>query len=246
MLPYSNRIRHGQFTHDKKNITLSDADNHAIHGALRKCAWRITEQAKHTVTAEYDTHIDGEVNWPWPVRATTSYTLTDNQLISQMTLTNLGSSSMPAGMGWHPYFCRSIDGAAPELRISVDGMYPDTNGDCLPTGAPIPLSKELDFSDSRKLDPTQRIDHCFAGFTSPATLHWPDAGIQIQMLASENCTHLVLYNPDEPYFAVEPVTNANDGFNLSEKGVASGVTILQPEQSLTAHMSLVLDIKCTD
>lgn len=242
MLPYSNRIRDAQFSFDGQNVKLANAENHAIHGALRKLAWRVTAQSASSVTAEYDTRKDGDVNWPWPIHAAITYKLEANQLISTMSLTNHGTTAMPAGMGWHPYFCRTINGGHPELTITADGMYPDTNGDCLPTGAAIPLTPELNFNAARKLDPSQRIDHCLSGFRAPATLHWPSAGIQLEMQASSNCTHLVLYNPDEPYFAVEPVTNANDAFNLAEQGIDAGVVTLSPEETLTAEMQLVLKL----
>lgn len=242
MLPYSNRIRDGKFTHAGQDYQLTDAENHAIHGALRRRAWRVIDQSASHVTAEYDTQADGAVNWPWPIHTSITYTLRGNELISHMSVTNNGTTSMPAGMGWHPYFCRTIAGAEPELIIPVTGMYPDTDGDCLPTGAAIPLSKAIDFQTARPLDPAQRIDHCLAGFQSPATLAWPSAGIRLHMHASANCTHLVLFNPDQPYFAVEPVTNANDAFNLAINGIDAGVCELDPGQTLEAEMRLVLDV----
>ena len=240
MLPYSNRIKDGRFSHAGVDVQLEDSENHAIHGALRKQPWRLTEQTKNSASAEYDSRKDGKINWPWPIQATINYTLTNQTLISQMTLTNLGKDSMPAGMGWHPYFCRTVAGANPRLTIVADAVYPDTKGDCLPTGAAISLPAQLDFSDARDLDPDQRIDHCLAGFTSPATIAWPDAGIEMQMHASKNCTHLVLFNPDAAFFAVEPVTNANDGINLTAKGVDAGIVTLQEGQSLVAEMKLQL------
>lgn len=242
MLPYSNRVRDGEFYYAGQHYQIRDAENHAIHGALRDRAWRVIDQSTNSVTAEYDTRVDGAVNWPWPIHASITYSLDDNVLISQMRLTNYGKSAMPAGMGWHPYFCRTIAGAEPELTIPVTGMYPDKNGDCLPTGAAIALSTEIDFNEARRLDPTKRIDHCLAGFRSPAVLAWPDAGIRIEMHASTNCTHLVLFNPDQPYFAVEPVTNANDAFNLAAKGIDAGVHELDPGQMLDAKMWLVGDL----
>jgi len=240
MLPYSNRIRDAQFTFKNQPINLVGAENHAIHGALRKLPWRVTEQSQTSVTAEYDTREEGNVNWPWPIQAAITYTLNAEQLVSKMSLTNRGKTTMPAGMGWHPYFSRTIAGGHPELTISVDGMYPDTDGDCLPISAAIPLSPEIDFNQTRKLNPEQRIDHCLSGFRSPATLRWPSAGIVLEMHASDNCTHLVLYNPDEPYFAVEPVTNANDAFNLAAKGIDAGVCELEPGATLNAEMRLIL------
>jgi len=247
MLPYSNRIRDGKFTFANQQYQLSDGDTHSIHGALRKLPWRVIEQSTNHASATYDTRIDGEVNWPWPIEAVVSYSLDDNQLISQMSLTNHGSSTMPAGMGWHPYFCRTIAGSEPQLKLAVKGVYPDTDGDCLPTGAAEPLSPAIDFSQNRKIDPNQPIDHCFSGFQSPATITWPAAGIRLQMHASANCSHLILFNPQQPYFAVEPVTNANDAFNLAglpgQSGIDAGVRELKPGQTLEAQMRLVLDCR---
>lgn len=240
MLPYSNRIRDGQFAFAGTKVTLDDAKNHAIHGALRKRAWEVTQQSVNTVSAEYDTQRHGQVNWPWPLHAQINYQLNDTALISEMALTNTGKTAMPAGMGWHPYFCRNIAGATPQLLIPVKGVYPDTNGDCLPTGAPVALPEFLDFNSAKALDSEQRIDHCLSGFQSPATIAWPEAKIKLQIQASNNCQHLVLYNPDASFFAVEPVTNANDGFNLQSNSVDAGVTTLQPGETLKAHMHLVL------
>jgi len=229
-----------QFSHAGVAVNLEHADQHAIHGALRKRPWRITEQTKNSASGEYDSRQDGKINWPWPIQATVNYTLTGQALLSQMTLTNHGTSPMPAGMGWHPYFCRVVAGANPRLTIAVDGVYPDTNGDCLPTGAAVNLPAQLDFSESRDLKPDQRIDHCLAGFKSPATISWPGAGLTVQLHASNNCSHLVLFNPDAPFFAVEPVTNANDGINLAAKGIDAGIITLPAGQTLSAEMKLQL------
>lgn len=240
MLPYSNRIKDGLFSHAGVAVQLEHAEKHAIHGALRKRPWRVTSQTKNRACAQYDSRQDGKVNWPWPIHATITYTLTNDTLISQMTLTNHGSSSMPAGLGWHPYFCRTVAGASPSLQFDTSGVYPDTNGDCLPTGAATSLPTPLDFSKARHLDPDQRMDNCLAGFTAPATIAWPGAGITLQMHTSPNCTHLVLFNPDAPFFALEPVTNANDGANLAAKGIDSGIVTLSAGETLSAQMKLQL------
>ena len=47
---------------------------------------------------------------------------------------------------------------------------------------------------------------------------------------------------DYPYLCVEPVTNANDGFNRAALGVPGhAVTILAPGHSLTGAISIYLD-----
>jgi len=240
LVPYSNRVRDGKFSFEQQSYVLQDAARHAIHGALRNKPWRTLEVSARHVVAEYDTRKDGEVNWPWPMQCQASYALNENELIGQLQLTNHGNSNMPAGLGWHPYFCRYVNGAEPTLELPVSGVYPDSGGDCLPIGAPVNMHSAVDFRSPRRLDETTRIDHCFSGFESPARLAWPNAGVSIELSASENCTHLILFNPDKPYFAVEPVTNANDAFNLESQGVEAGVTVLAPEQTLHATMKIAL------
>jgi len=183
-----------------------------------------------------------QVNWPWPFRALIEQRISSNTLESQITLINQGESAMPAGMGWHPYFVRMVNGSHPTITIPTSGVFPDNDGDCLPVGKPLPLSNDLNFSQGRSLNPGQRIDHCMSGLNGDVVIHWQDGGIKLTMTASENCAFLVLYNPDMPHFAVEPVTNANDAFNLSDRSIPAGTAVLEPGEKLVAKMSLRADV----
>ena len=60
--------------------------------------------------------------------------------------------------------------------------------------------------------------------------------------ASDRCRHLVVYSPPgQPFFAFEPVTNANDGFNLAARDVCdAGVVVLEPGERLIAGFTLTL------
>jgi len=60
------------------------------------------------------------------------------------------------------------------------------------------------------------------------------------MQASSNCTHLVLFNPDKPHFAIEPVTNANDAFNLAERGIDSGMMTIAPGAWASGEFALTV------
>ena len=63
---------------------------------------------------------------------------------------------------------------------------------------------------------------------------YPEA--TIHMVADLLFEHLIFYAPPgQNFFAVEPVTNMNDGFNMYAKGVTgSGVFVLEPGQEQTA------------
>ncbi len=240
MLPYSNRIRDGIFNFEGVEHQLQNAQNHAIHGALRKLTWQVTEQSDTKVCAKFLSIENDSLNWPWPIEASVSYWLDGAFLHSQMTLKNLGRSNMPAGMGWHPYFCREFNGTQPQLKLPVSGVYPDASGDCLPDGPAVDLPHHMNFTTLRQLDPATHIDACFAGLNGPCVLSWPDAGLSLLMQADAECSHLVLFNPDAPYFAVEPVTHANDGFNLEQKGINAGVKVLAPNETLSCSLCIEL------
>ena len=149
-------------------------------------------------------------------------------MISTLYLENLADSPMPAGGGWHPYFVRHIDQADPLLSIPVTGFYPDTDGDCLPTGGPQPLPDELIFTNRNPLPEHQRIDHCFSGLHGPMSITWPDADLTLSLRCSEQMSHAILYNPPETFFALEPVSHANDAINLAQQGIDAGIETLAP------------------
>lgn len=243
MLPYSNRIRNGRFDFQQQTIVLEQSDTHAIHGALRKLPWRIVASDSQSVCCAISSADHPGLNWPWAIDAQITHSISGDSLSSTIELTNRDSHDMPAGFGWHPYFVRQIKGATPVLTLPVSAVFPDASGDCLPDGAAIPLPESLDFRHARALDPDQRIDCCLAGLDGTCVIDWQEAGIRLNIKADDICRYLVLYNPDMPHFAVEPVTNANDAFNLASRGIESGMQVLTPGQTLRATMNLQVEVQ---
>ena len=249
MMPYSNRVRDGRFEFGGATHALPEPERHAIHGVVRKRPWRVVahdavrDGARDGARLEcaFDSTEHDGLGWPWPIRCTIVHELDAGELRATMALTNAGDSPMPAGLGWHPYFAREVDGAAPTLELPVAAVFPDADGDCLPEGAPVALPAALDFRAARALDPARHIDCCLAGLDGPVRLAWPDAGLGLTLHPDAACRYLVLYNPGMPHFAVEPVTNANDGFNLAARGVEAGVRTLGPGETLEATLRLALD-----
>lgn len=240
MLPYSNRIRDGKFNFEGKAIELENGARHAIHGALRKLPWMVENQTDASLHCSYDSTKGPNINWPWPIHATIKYELQNRKLLSVIELTNKGESAMPAGGGWHPYFLNEVLGSNARVQMDVSGIFPDEAGDCLPDGAPVTIPQTHNYTQLRFLEPDQRIDCCLSGFKRHAHIQWTEAGIALAMQASANCEYLVFFNPDAPHFAIEPVTNANDAFNLYEQGIESGVQILAPGETLQMTFSLEL------
>jgi aldose 1-epimerase len=246
LVPYSNRIENGHFTFQGRTYQLANGERHASHGDVRGRPWQVDEQSATAVTCSFDSRAFADVNWPWPFTATLTYALQDKVLASTLSVTNQGESAMPAGLGWHPYYNRALTRAGEPVRwhFAVQSVYPDANDNRIPSGPAQPLAPNQDFATERELTPENFIDACFYGYAGGGTIAWPESGVRLHYRASENCTHLVLFNPAKPYFAAEPVTNANNGVNLLAAGdPTSGIQILEPGETLRAWFEVTVEVQ---
>ncbi len=244
MVPYSNRIENGAFSFQGKNHQLQRTADHAIHGDVRKRPWHIAEHSAQQLCCTFLSHEHQDIDWPWAFEVQASYTLSEHSLHMHLQLHNRSDAPMPAGCGWHPYFSRHLQypGEPVLLQYQVQGAYPDAHGNRMPSGPVQKLTEKQNFLAAKELMPQNFLDTCFYGFHG-GHIAWPESGITLRMVASESCTHLVVYNPaGKPYFAIEPVTNANDGLNLLARGdETSGIAVLKSGEVLEADCTLYLE-----
>ncbi|GMA35870.1 hypothetical protein [Demequina litorisediminis] len=152
---------------------------------------------------------------------------------------NDSHETFPAGFGHHPYFLRSVAGS-PDARLAVqcETAFALTGG--MPDAAPGPLRPAADFRQARELG-HEAVDDCLAGGTGEqaATIEWPGA-VRLDITADPLLAHAVLYIPtDRDYFALEPVSNANDAFTLDAHGIgANGLFLLQPGETRSASFTM--------
>jgi aldose 1-epimerase len=244
LAPYSNRIENGRFTFQGCAYQLAHAERHASHGDVRNRPWQVEQASTALLQCSFDSRTQADVNWPWPFLAQVEYRLTENVLASRLVLTNLGELPMPAGLGWHPYYSRWLThpGEPVHLCFQVQGVYPDANDNRIPSGPPQRLTPQQNFAVEKALLPDNFIDICCYGYNGNGWISWPESGVKLVYRASAACTHLIFYNPAKPYFAVEPVTNANNGVNLLAQGdPTNGIQVLQPEERLEATFDLHLE-----
>ena len=114
----------------------------------------------------------------------------------------------------------------------------------LPTGPPVPVERRVDFRALRPLG-EEFVDDCLTARTPGAQIRivYPASGRAVTFGAGDIFTHAVVYIPtDQPFFAVEPVTNANDAFTLHEQGTPrSGLVVLQPGEGLRGSIWLEVE-----
>jgi aldose 1-epimerase len=237
MAPWSNRVAGASFAFEGKTHALrkSSKDGTAIHGDVRSRPWRVLDRNEERFEAALDTRDFEDFNFPFPLELRHTLELRDARLRVDLTIRNAGTSRAPVGFGFHPYFRRRPTERDRDVIVSLpaDLVYPAER--CIPTGPPVPVSGALDLRGMERLG-QRGLDHCFAGLGGrDIRVIYPESGIELRFRIDPIFTHAIVYAPNRPggepeeFFAVEPVTNANDGFNLRERGYeGSGVKVLEP------------------
>lgn len=240
MLPWCNRLRDARFRFDGREYPLqtSGADGTAVHGATRRLPWHLESAAPmRVVTTFASASFEADaINFPFAFSARAEFRLDGRDFFVTVSLRNDADQPFPAGFGHHPYFVRDRDNQV-RLEITCDQQFELVNA--LASAPPVKLHPELDFRSLRSLG-TRVFDNLLTARAGEiaARIVYPD--VSLTMRADDLFKHVILYAPEgKPFFAVEPMSNANDGFNLYDRGIAeSGVFVLQPGESRTGTFSL--------
>ncbi len=257
MAPWCNRVRDAAFTFAGAQRALRPTSAPGVtpivaqHGDVRARAWTILDRSPISARFAFTSREHERVNFPWAFTALIRYELRDDRLLIDLALRNDDAEPFPAGLGLHPYFVRRLlrDDDAVELRAPCRTRYPIRDG--LPTSpatpAPDPLMDALARGGPLPREPLGAV---FGGFDGSATITWPQSRVRLVMTCSPTLGHLVVFAPHStaggssalPYFAVEPVSNVNDAFNLHAQGHAgTGTLVLQPGQRLEACYAMVVE-----
>jgi aldose 1-epimerase len=229
LTPWSNRIRDAKFPFggQEHQLKATHPDGTAIHGVGRKYPWQVTSVSSDHIRLLFRSSDHDNVNFPFKFASEVEYRLEGRDFVMEMNVSNRDKIAFPAGFGHHPYFVRSKD---VQVQLLCDQQFELV--DSLPSKAPLALTNSLDFRRARPLGETL-IDDLFTARHAGEVygqIQYPAQNIALGLLADEIYQQVVLYAPpNKDFFAVEPVTNANDGFNLSHHGVAGhGVFVLNP------------------
>ena len=232
LAPFSNRVGDGAFEHDGQRYPLRSLSTEhplPIHGVAWKRAWTITEQSPTSLclTLIHRPEGEGVLDWPFAFELEHQIKLDDGGVALQLTLRNIDNRSMPAGLGWHPYFLRHD---ACWLRFDTSAVWRNDTRNLPSQKTPIPT--EWDFSTEAPLQ-EPGLDTCFVGRTGPVTIHWPNEGVELTMHPSEALDHLVVFTPpaEMGFFAVEPVSHANNALSMDDPA-ANGIRTLDPGETM--------------
>jgi aldose 1-epimerase len=247
LAPYSNRIKNNSFIFEGREYQMRpnwSEGSLTIHGDIRDRPLAMT-RSDQALEFWYDARSVNDSNYPFDYTFKTRYSLEDDVFVSHLEVQNVGSTPMPAGLGFHPYFMPSFLGssAAPLLHFQAKSVYL-TDSSRIPDGASQAIPLELDFSKP-KIATARFIDNVYNDWDGVATLAWVGSGYNLRIEGDPIYTHFVVFNGDpDGTVALEPVSHCTDGFNLLAKGIPNtGVKILAPGEVLAGAMRLKLELQ---
>ncbi len=233
LVPYANRIAHGQFTWGGRSVSLAPnfGDHpHCLHGDGWLAPWTAAQAGADLAILDLDRE-GGD--WPWAYSARQTVQADREGVTFELELLNRAESAMPAGLGFHPYFPDRSDA---RLTANVESVWLASE-DGLPTTAAA-ADTFGDWASGAPLRSTALIDHCHAGWAGLAAIVLPRQGLMVRMTASANLGYLHIYSPPgEDFFCVEPVSHRPDALNALDP-IMQGVAALLPGARLRATMRL--------
>ncbi|MGH9214447.1 MAG: aldose 1-epimerase family protein [Acidimicrobiales bacterium] len=154
LVPWPNRVGSGRWEWDGQlqQLALTDPERlNAIHGLAQHLSWQPVDRTESSVTL--GVRIDVQPGWPVGLETTVRYEVVADGLVATHTVTNVGDSAVPFGLGVHPYL-RAGNAATDEctLRLAATTVQAVEADRQVPTGDPKRVDgSEHDFRAGRKL-----------------------------------------------------------------------------------------------
>jgi aldose 1-epimerase len=157
---------------------------------------------------------------------------------------NTGAGRLPFGFGLHPWF------RVPRNREDITICGPATHQMeletklLLPTGKCMPIAEaKPDLSKPTNLASLD-LDHVYLGMRpeKPAWIEYIDEKLRLELRASEDFTHLIVYTPaGSDFFCVENQTCSGDAHNLYARGLQelAHLLILEPGKKHRGQVEMV-------
>ncbi|PHY18213.1 aldose 1-epimerase [Caulobacter sp. BP25] len=229
LVPFCNRIPHGRFVFDGREVVLPPnlpGHPHALHGQGWRAAWAVERAEDGEALLSYEHPSDV---WPWAYRAEQRFVLKERGFRAELTVINTGEAAMPAGLGFHPYFPRR---PGETLTAANDGVWLiDT--DVLPT-VHHPGPWEADWTAGALVEGHGLIDHCYTGWDQRAVLRAPGQPDTV-ITASPECRWLHVYvPPGADFLCVEPCASRPNPFGDGD----TGMVVLQPGERRSIWMEI--------
>lgn len=228
LFPFPNRLRDGVWNWDGNTHSFpinETTHHHAHHGILHNRKFEIVETlATSEMALIHLTFSPDPLDkaFPFQYQIDIEFIVTDNEgLVVKTQVTNLGTSIMPFGFGWHPYF--SSGSQLDDLIISFPEVVAlDVDNRMIPTGTKMPYHvfdrpqrfgktmldtgfevNPCDVYRIQILDPAQKLKFSI----------WQEAG-------SDEYRFIQIYtHPSRKSIAIEPMTCSTNALQTLQDGI---------------------------
>jgi aldose 1-epimerase len=237
LIPFPGRVADGRYSFEGRTHQLERNDKegpNAIHGFVRSLQWTVVSKGASN-WVEFEVMLEAQQyasrGYPFSLSVRVTYHLGPGGLSCTFAVQNVGTSLVPLGVGFHPYFTvgtATIDEA--EACIAAAG-YLEFNERLTPTGRIVPASgTEWDYRQFRPVG-AQRFNHCYVHLerdpngSCTASLRNPHTGRTIDVVMDRSFDAIVVYTGDaiaeapRRALAIEPMTCASDAFNYPDWGL---------------------------
>ncbi|MCA9097297.1 MAG: aldose 1-epimerase [Planctomycetaceae bacterium] len=235
LYPSPNRVRDSKFEFGGKEFQFTPNDGkNFLHGIVHSAKWESGSEAStktdDSITVHFQLKFEpGTEHYKlFPFKHVLRYDVTvkDGAVKCSYTVDNRsGTESIPFGFALHPWFL--YQGKRSETFLTVPAanhmdLDESRPGELLPSGKLSGVVGSLfDCLAGRSLADWV-VDDVWYGMTAdkPARIEFRDKQISIELVATGDFTHLVVYTPaDQPWFCVENQTCSTDAHNLHSKGI---------------------------
>jgi len=220
MAPWCNRVVAGPELVAGRVVDLPATfpDGTAIHGQVARAPWTQTGDATFAI------HAGGD-GWPWLYEVEQVISVHGRRFELVLRLTNLADTTMPAGLGIHPWFRRPVAVAIRAAFVHPSNLASEAE--------PIPVTGLFDRSVLEPLP--DGLDAAWTGIGEPpVVLSWPDLGLTATLEFNAPERFVVAASPPEiDAVAVEPQTHAPAGIRRLQQGEPGGLVLIEPGDTLT-------------
>jgi aldose 1-epimerase len=248
LAPWPNRLGDGRYKFGdiEAQAAIDEPEhNNAIHGLVRWMPWHLEVKAQNLVAVRC--HFFPVPGYPFNLELRIEYRLGRDGLTIATEASNVGTDTLPFGLGFHPYLkpsSESIDTAHLTLPAH-ERLVLDQRG--LPTGEVRGVQgTEFDFTEGRPIASTQ-LDTAYTGIERGRDrLAWceladPAQGASTRLWTDEGFGYLMCYTGDtlpeaqrRRAVALEPMTCPPDAFRSGR-----GLIILEPGQRWEGSWGMV-------
>ena len=145
-------------------------------------------------------------------------------------------------MGIHPFFMKKLtpEDDAVILKVPARAYIPVIHH-TYPAGG---LTCRKNWIFPEKELGSLHIDNCYRVFHAPSVIKWPGSRVTLTLDADDIFKHTIIFSPGNSadFFAIEPVTNCNNGFNMDDRGIEDTGTIhLKPGEAIEGNISIRME-----